>query len=95
MRKTSPGALESVRAPWDRPPSPGAAHRPACRERPAEDDQTLEQTPQHDYDETKVKTLSSLEHIRKRTGMYIGRIGTGQQYDDGIYILLKEVIDNS
>lgn len=55
----------------------------------------MEQTPQHDYDETKVKTLSSLEHIRKRTGMYIGRIGTGQHYDDGIYILLKEVIDNA
>jgi DNA gyrase/topoisomerase IV subunit B len=52
-------------------------------------------TAPHDYDETKVKTLSSLEHIRKRTGMYIGRIGTGQHYDDGIYILLKEVVDNA
>ena len=50
---------------------------------------------QHNYDEDKIKTLSSLEHIRKRTGMYIGRIGTGQSYDDGIYILLKEVIDNA
>ncbi len=49
----------------------------------------------HNYDEDKIKTLSSLEHIRKRTGMYIGRIGSGAQYDDGIYILLKEVIDNS
>ena len=49
----------------------------------------------HVYDETKIKTLSSLEHIRKRTGMYIGRIGNGQHYDDGIYILLKEVIDNA
>lgn len=47
------------------------------------------------YDESKIKTLSSLEHIRKRTGMYIGRIGDGAHYDDGIYILLKEVIDNS
>jgi topoisomerase-4 subunit B len=52
-------------------------------------------TAPHDYDEAKVKTLSSLEHIRKRTGMYIGRIGTGQHYDDGIYILLKEVVDNA
>lgn len=47
------------------------------------------------YDESKIKTLSSLEHIRLRTGMYIGRLGTGQNPDDGIYILLKEVIDNS
>ena len=50
---------------------------------------------QHVYDESKIKTLSSLEHIRKRTGMYIGRIGNGVHYDDGIYILLKEVVDNS
>jgi topoisomerase IV subunit B len=49
----------------------------------------------HVYDESKVKTLSSLEHIRLRTGMYIGRIGNGSHYDDGCYILLKEVIDNA
>ncbi len=47
------------------------------------------------YDESKIKTLSSLEHIRARTGMYIGRIGDGAHYDDGIYVLLKEVIDNA
>ena len=47
------------------------------------------------YDESKIKTLSSLEHIRLRTGMYIGRLGTGADPDDGIYILLKEVIDNA
>ena len=47
------------------------------------------------YDESKIKTLSSLEHIRLRTGMYIGRLGNGDNPDDGIYILLKEVIDNS
>jgi len=41
----------------------------------------------HDYDESKVKTLSSLEHIRLRTGMYIGRTGDGSHYDDGIYIV--------
>lgn len=52
-------------------------------------------TKPHNYSEDKIKTLSSLEHIRKRTGMYIGRIGNGSQYDDGIYILLKEVIDNA
>src|ERR1043165_3427221 len=49
----------------------------------------------HNYDESKVKTLSSLEHIRLRTGMYIGRTGDGSHYDDGCYILLKEVIDNA
>jgi topoisomerase-4 subunit B len=48
----------------------------------------------HVYDESKIKTLSSLEHIRLRTGMYIGSIGDGSHYDDGCYILLKEVIDN-
>ncbi len=47
------------------------------------------------YDESKIKTLSSLEHIRLRSGMYIGRLGDGSNPDDGIYILLKEVIDNS
>ena len=49
----------------------------------------------HNYDESKIKTLSSLEHIRLRTGMYIGRIGNGSHYDDGCYILLKEVLDNT
>ena len=52
-------------------------------------------SPEHGYDESKVKTLSSLEHIRLRTGMYIGRLGDGSNPDDGIYVLLKEVIDNA
>ena len=56
---------------------------------------TKKAAPQHNYDESKIKTLSSLEHIRKRTGMYIGRIGDGTDYDDGVYVLLKEVIDNA
>ena len=47
------------------------------------------------YDESKIKTLSSLEHIRLRTGMYIGRLGNGDDPDDGIYVLLKEVVDNA
>lgn len=49
----------------------------------------------HEYTDDKIKTLSSLEHIRLRTGMYIGRTGSGTHYDDGIYILLKEIIDNA
>ncbi len=47
------------------------------------------------YDESKILTLSSLEHIRLRPGMYIGRLGNGSHPSDGIYILLKEIIDNS
>jgi len=54
-----------------------------------------EKNKKHVYDESKIKTLSSLEHIRARTGMYIGRTGNGNHYDDGIYVLLKEVIDNA
>lgn len=47
------------------------------------------------YTEDSIKTLEWREHIRKRPGMYIGKLGAGSSYDDGIYILLKEVIDNS
>jgi topoisomerase IV subunit B len=47
------------------------------------------------YDESTVKTLDALAHIRLRSGMYIGRLGDGSNQDDGIYIMLKEVIDNS
>lgn len=47
------------------------------------------------YDEDKIKTLSSLEHIRARSGMYIGRTGDGSNYEDGIYVLVKEVFDNA
>src|SRR5215204_6304639 len=55
----------------------------------------MAESTKHVYDESKIKTLSSLEHIRLRTGMYIGRIGDGSHYDDGCYVLLKEVIDNT
>lgn len=47
------------------------------------------------YDEGTIKTLEWQEHIRKRPGMYIGKLGDGSAYDDGIYVLLKEVLDNS
>ena len=47
------------------------------------------------YDESTVKTLSSLVHIRTRPGMYIGRLGAGTHPDDGIYVLIKEVVDNA
>lgn len=47
------------------------------------------------YNDTHIQTLESLEHIRLRTGMYIGRTADGSQYEDGIYVLLKEVLDNA
>lgn len=47
------------------------------------------------YDESSVKTLDALSHIRLRSGMYIGRLGDGSHPDDGIYVMLKEVVDNS
>ncbi len=46
------------------------------------------------YTEASIKTLSPLEHIRLRPGMYIGRLGNGAHPEDGIYVLLKETIDN-
>jgi topoisomerase IV subunit B len=47
------------------------------------------------YSEETIRTLDWKEHIRKRPGMYIGKLGDGSSPDDGIYILIKEVIDNS
>ena len=47
------------------------------------------------YDEGNIQTLTGLEHIRLRPGMYIGRLGDGSSSEDGIYVLLKEVFDNS
>ncbi len=47
------------------------------------------------YDEGSIKTLDWQEHIRRRPGMYIGKLGDGSASDDGIYVLLKEVMDNS
>ena len=47
------------------------------------------------YNENSIKSLDWKEHIRLRPGMYIGKLGNGSSYDDGIYVLLKEIIDNS
>ena len=47
------------------------------------------------YDEKAIQTLDALEHIRLRTGMYIGRLGDGSHAQDGIYVMLKEVVDNA
>ena len=47
------------------------------------------------YDDDSIKHLEGLEHVRLRPGMYIGKLGDGSHFDDGIYVLLKEVLDNS
>ena len=47
------------------------------------------------YDDSNIITLEGLEHVRRRPGMYIGKLGDGKHTDDGIYVLLKEVLDNS
>ena len=49
----------------------------------------------NDYDESSIVHLEDMEHIRHRAGMYIGKLGDGSSHDDGIYVLIKEVIDNS
>lgn len=47
------------------------------------------------YDEECIQSLDPIEHIRLRPGMYIGKLGDGTSHDDGIYVILKEIIDNS
>ena len=56
----------------------------------------IQQEDQHtEYGADSIRHLSDIEHIRTRPGMYIGRLGDGSQSEDGIYVLLKEAIDNS
>ena len=50
---------------------------------------------QVEYTDDNIRHLSDMEHVRTRPGMYIGKLGDGSQSDDGIYVLLKEIIDNS
>ena len=50
---------------------------------------------QVEYTDDNIRHLSDMEHVRTRPGMYIGRLGDGSLPEDGIYVLLKEVIDNS
>ena len=62
-----------------------------------ENDDIFEQQPlgTAEYNENDIQTLSWEEHIQRRPGMYIGKLGDGSTSDDGIYVLLKEVLDNS
>ena len=54
----------------------------------------LNTIPEVDYSDSNIITLEGLEHVRRRPGMYIGKLGDGSHADDGIYVLLKEVLDN-
>jgi len=55
----------------------------------------MENTTNVQYDEDSIKSLDWKEHIRLRPGMYIGKLGDGSSIDDGIYVLVKEIVDNS
>ena len=55
----------------------------------------LNNIPTDNYGDDAIVTLTPREHIRLRPGMYIGKLGDGSQADDGIYVLIKEVVDNS
>ena len=61
----------------------------------AEDNNTISPQLTPDYTDDNIRHLSDMEHVRTRPGMYIGRLGDGSLPEDGIYVLLKEVIDNS
>ncbi|MGX8689265.1 MAG: DNA topoisomerase IV subunit B [Bacteroidaceae bacterium] len=62
----------------------------------AETDELFDQRPPEvQYNEDNIVHMDDMEHIRNRPGMYIGKLGDGSQADDGIYVLLKEIIDNS
>lgn len=56
---------------------------------------TQPQSPSAEYNDDSIKTLPWNEHIRRRPGMYIGKLGDGSHAEDGIYVLIKEVVDNS
>ena len=60
-----------------------------------EDDIFTPPTSPTDYNDDSIVHLEDMEHIRLRPGMYIGKLGDGSSHDDGIYVLIKEVIDNS
>ncbi|MBQ2002809.1 MAG: type IIA DNA topoisomerase subunit B, partial [Bacteroidaceae bacterium] len=48
-----------------------------------------------EYTDDNIRHLSDMDHVRTRPGMYIGRLGDGSHAEDGIYVLLKEIVDNS
>ena len=91
---SSKSAAKAAAKPAAKPAPPAKGRAAAAKTAKAPAKPTAAETKPGVYDESKIKTLSSLEHIRLRTGMYIGRLGDGSSPDDGIYVLLKEIIDN-
>ena len=60
-----------------------------------EENNELINNPAVEYTDDNIRHLSDMEHVRTRPGMYIGKLGDGSHAEDGIYVLLKEVLDNS
>ncbi|MDE6378616.1 MAG: type IIA DNA topoisomerase subunit B, partial [Duncaniella sp.] len=60
-----------------------------------EESDTIAEVEITDYSEDDIRTLDWKEHLRRRPGMYIGKLGDGSNFDDGIYVLIKEVLDNA
>lgn len=60
-----------------------------------EENNELINNPAVEYTDDNIRHLSDMEHVRTRPGMYIGKLGDGSHAEDGIYVLLKEIIDNS
>jgi len=60
-----------------------------------EENNELINNPAVEYADDNIRHLSDMEHVRTRPGMYIGKLGDGSHAEDGIYVLLKEIIDNS
>ncbi len=90
-KKTAAAVVKIQEAP--RPKSSSPNLRPPKTKGSKVEAQTTIQA--HSYNEDSIKSLDWREHIRLRPGMYIGKLGDGTSADDGIYILVKEVIDNS
>jgi topoisomerase-4 subunit B len=82
---------EVFNGPW--PPAWRATFGPSLEPAPIAGFRTLKMSATN-YSEEHIRSLDWKEHIRMRPGMYIGKLGDGSAYDDGIYILLKEVLDN-
>ena len=65
------------------------------RRKVSADELTTQNVATVDYGDENIIHLDDMEHIRRRPGMYIGKLGDGSHSDDGIYVLIKESIDNS
>lgn len=79
----------------DEPASSGAADDSATFPDSPDSDNIISDSNPGSYDDSSIQHLDWNEHIRRRPGMYIGKLGDGSHAEDGIYVLIKEVVDNS